>query len=85
MILLFVPAILTVFDLGGLLDPVKVMVTKILTFCKPVRCGSVGLAGWLLADPGGLVTNILAPPAPTRARIVWDSIRRCAQVMAPSC
>ncbi len=61
-ILLFVPAILHVFDLGGLLDPVKVMVTKILDILPNVFGAFViGFAGWLLGKVlAGLVTNILA-------------------------
>ena len=61
-ILLFVPAILHVFDLGGLLDPVKVMVTKILDVLPNVFAAFViGFVGWLLGKVlAGLVTNILA-------------------------
>ena len=61
-ILLFVPAILHAIDLGGLLDPVKVMVTKILDMLPNVVAASViGFAGWLLGKVlAGLVTNILA-------------------------
>ena len=61
-ILLFVPAILHAIDLGGLLDPVKVMVTKILEMLPNVIAASViGFAGWLLGKVlAGLVTNILA-------------------------
>ena len=61
-VLLFVPAILNVFDLGGLLDPVKVMVTKILDMLPNVVAAFViGFVGWLLGKVlAGLVTNILA-------------------------
>jgi hypothetical protein len=61
-ILLFVPAILHAIDLGGLLDPVKVMVTKILDMLPNVIAASViGFVGWLLGKVlAGLVTNILA-------------------------
>ena len=61
-ILLFVPAILHALDLGGLLDPVKAMVTKILEMLPNVVAASViGFAGWLLGKVlAGLVTNILA-------------------------
>ena len=61
-ILLFVPAILSVFDLGGLLDPVKVMVTKILDILPNLFAAFlIGFAGWLLGKVlAGLVANILA-------------------------
>ena len=61
-ILLFVPAILNVFDLGGLLDPVKAMVTKFLDIVpNMVAAFLIGFAGWLLGKIlAGLVTNILA-------------------------
>ena len=61
-LLLFVPAILSVFELGGLLDPVKVMVTKILDVLPNVFAALViGFVGWLLGKVlAGLVTNILA-------------------------
>ena len=60
--LLFVPAILNAFDLGGLLDPVKVMVTKALDMLPNVVAAFViGFVGWLLGKVlAGLVTNILA-------------------------
>ena len=61
-LLLFVPAILSVFELGGLLDPVKVMVTKILDVLPNIFAAFViGFVGWLLGKVlAGLVTNILA-------------------------
>ena len=61
-ILLFVPGILNVFDLGGLLDPVKAMVGKILDILPNlVAALLIGFAGWLLGKVlAGLVTNILA-------------------------
>ncbi len=61
-ILLFVPGILNVFDLGGLLDPVKAMVAKILDILPNlVAALLIGFAGWLLGKVlAGLVTNILA-------------------------
>ena len=61
-VILFVPAILNVFDLGGLLDPVKVMVTKILDMLPNVVAALViGFVGWLLGKVlAGLVSNILA-------------------------
>ena len=61
-ILLFVPAILHVFDLGGLLDPVKMMVAKVLGMLPNVVAAFViGFVGWLLGRVlAGLITNILA-------------------------
>jgi hypothetical protein len=60
-ILLFVPAILHALDLGGLLDPVKVMVTKILDMLPNVVAAFlIGFVGWLVGKVlAGLVTNIL--------------------------
>ncbi len=61
-ILLFVPGILNVFDLGGLLEPVQAMVAKILnTLPNLFAALIIGFAGWLLGKVlAGLVTNILA-------------------------
>ena len=61
-ILLFVPGILNVFDLGGLLDPVQAMVAKILNIVPNLFAALlIGFAGWLLGKVlAGLVTNILA-------------------------
>ena len=61
-ILLFVPGILNVFDLGGLLDPVRAMVGKILNMLPNMFAAFlIGFAGWLLGKVlAGLVTNILA-------------------------
>jgi hypothetical protein len=61
-LLLFVPAILNVFDLGGLLDPVQAMVAKILNILPNLFAALlIGFAGWLLGKVlAGLVTNILA-------------------------
>ncbi len=61
-ILLFVPAILNVFDLGGLLDPVKAMVTKFLDAVPNIVAAFlIGFAGWLIGKVlAGLVTSILA-------------------------
>ena len=79
-ILLFVPAILNVFDLGGLLDPVKAMVTKILNIVPNVVAAFViGFVGWLL----GKVLAGLVYEYPRRRRCrsgrasAWDSIRPC--------
>ncbi len=61
-LLLFVPGILNVFDLGGLLDPVQAMVAKILNIVPNLFAALlIGFAGWLLGKVlAGLVTNILA-------------------------
>lgn len=60
-ILLFLPAILNIFDLGGLLDPVKAMVTRFLDAVPNIVAAFlIGFAGWLLGKVlAGLVTNIL--------------------------
>ncbi len=60
-ILLFIPGILNVFDLGGLLDPVRAMVGKILNMLPNLFAALlIGFAGWLLGKVlAGLVTNIL--------------------------
>jgi hypothetical protein len=61
-LLLFVPGILNVFDLGGLLAPVQAMVAKILNILPNLFAALlIGFAGWLLGKVlAGLVTNILA-------------------------
>ncbi len=58
-ILLFVPGILNVFDLGGLLDPVRAMVGKILNVLPNLFAALlIGFAGWLLGKVlAGLVTQ----------------------------
>jgi hypothetical protein len=60
-LLLFLPAILGVFDLRGLLDPVKAMVTKTLDMIPSIFAAFViGFVGWLIARVlAGLVTNLL--------------------------
>ena len=84
-ILLFVPAILTVFDLGGLLDPVKVMVTKILDILPNLFAAFlIGFAGWLLGKVlAGLVTNILAAAGADQGahRIGLDPTLRISQII----
>ena len=83
-ILLFVPAILHVFDLGGLLDPIKVMVTKILDMLPNVFAAFlIGFAGWLLGKVlAGLVTNILATAGADQGahRLGLDPTLRISQV-----
>ena len=84
-ILLFVPAILNVFDLGGLLDPVKVMVTKILdTLPNVFAAFLIGIAGWLIGKIlAGLVTNILAAAGADEGahRLGVDSTLRISQIV----
>ena len=84
-ILLFVPAILNVFDLGGLLDPVKVMVTKILDILPNLFAAFlIGFAGWLLGKVlAGLVTNILAAAGADQGahRLGLDSTLRISQII----
>ena len=83
-ILLFVPAILHVFDLGGLLDPIKAMVTKILDMLPNVFAALlIGFAGWLLGKVlAGLVTNILATAGADQGahRLGLDPTLRISQV-----
>ena len=84
-ILLFVPAILNVFDLGGLLDPVKVMVTKILDILPNLFAAFlIGFAGWLLGKVlAGLVANILAAAGADQGahRLGLDPTLRISQVV----
>ena len=84
-ILLFVPAILTALDLGGLLDPVKVMVTKILDILPNLFAAFlIGFAGWLLGKVlAGLVTNILATAGADQGahRLGLDPTVRISQVI----
>jgi Conserved TM helix len=84
-ILLFVPAILNVFDLSGLLDPVKVMVTKILDMLPNVFAALlIGFGGWLLGKIlAGLVTNILASAGADQGahRLGLDPTLRISQVV----
>ena len=60
-ILMFLPAILDAYQLSGLLDPVKAMVSKALDLLPNVFAAFViGFVGWLLAKIlAGLVTNVL--------------------------
>ena len=75
--------------LGGLLDPVRVMVAKTLDMLPNVFAAFViGFVGWLLGKVlAGLVTNILAAAGADRPRTDWDSTQRCAsrRSSAPSC
>ncbi len=60
-ILLFTPAILGAYDLGGLLDPVKGMIDKTLAMVPNIFAAFViGLVGWLVGRIlAGLTTNVL--------------------------
>lgn len=59
---LFLPAILSVLKLEGLLEPVQVMVTKVLAFLPNlVGAGIILVVGWLLAKVvRRLATNVAA-------------------------
>lgn len=61
-ILMFLPALLSTFELNGLLAPVQGMVDKILAMVPNIFAGGViALVGWIVAKIlRGLVTNILA-------------------------
>jgi hypothetical protein len=68
-ILLFTPAILGAYDLGGLLEPVKEMITKTLDLLPNIFAATViGLVGWLVGRIlGRLVSNILAAAGADKA------------------
>lgn len=61
-ILLFIPAILGAYDLGGLLEPVQSMINKMLNLLPNIFAALViGFVGWLVAKVlRGLVANLLA-------------------------
>jgi hypothetical protein len=61
-ILLFIPTILSAFELHGLLEPVQAMLVKLLDMVPNIVGALViGFVGWLVAKVlRGLVTNILA-------------------------
>lgn len=61
-ILMFLPALLSTFELNGLLAPVQGMVDDILAMMPNIFAGGViALVGWIVAKIlRGLVTNILA-------------------------
>jgi len=60
-ILMFIPAILAVFNLNGLLTPVQGMTDKLLAFVPNIFAAAIiALVGWVLAKIlRGLVTNLL--------------------------
>jgi len=84
-ILLSIPAIVGAYDLGGLLEPVKVMVTKVLDIVPNVFAAAViGVVGWILARVlSGLVTNVLAAAGVDRAgsRIGLDESIRLSSLV----
>ncbi len=84
-ILLFVPAILNVFDLGGLLDPVKAMVTKFLDAVPNIVAAFlIGFAGWLIGKVlAGLVTSILVTAGADQGaqRLGMDPTLRISRVV----
>jgi hypothetical protein len=61
-VLLFIPAILSAFELQGLLEPVRDMINKALGMVPNVVAAlAIGFVGWLVAKVlRGLVTNLLA-------------------------
>ena len=61
-ILMFLPAVLGVFQLEGMLDPVRNMVDETLAMLPNIfAAGVILIAGWLVAKIlRGLVTNLLA-------------------------
>ncbi|MDO9227800.1 MAG: mechanosensitive ion channel [Pseudomonadota bacterium] len=61
-ILMFLPAVLGVFQLEGMLDPVRNMVNETLTMLPNILAAAViVIAGWLVAKIlRGLVSNLLA-------------------------
>ncbi len=84
-ILLFLPAILDAYNLSGLLDPVKAMVSKALEMLPNVFAAFViGFAGWLIGKVlAGLVTNILVAAGADQAahRLGLDIDVRVSQVV----
>jgi hypothetical protein len=84
-ILLFLPAILDAYDLGGLLDPVRAMVSKALDMLPNVFAAFViGFVGWLIGKVlAGLVTNILAAAGADQGahRLGVDAKVRVSQVV----
>lgn len=61
-ILLFLPAVLGVFQLDGMLDPVRDMVAEVLAMLPNILvAGLIAVAGWLVASIlRGLVANLLS-------------------------
>ncbi len=61
-ILLFLPAVLGAYELGGLLEPVSAMVTKGLDLLPNIFAALlIGFVGWLVGKVlAGLVTNLLS-------------------------
>ncbi len=84
-ILLFLPAILDAYALGGLLEPVKAMVSKALTILPNAFAAFIlGFVGWLLGKVlAGLVTNILAAAGADQGahRMGLDTTVRISQVI----
>ncbi len=61
-ILLFLPSVLAAYELRGLLEPVQLMLAKLLAMVPNiVGAAIIGFVGWLVAKVlRGLVTNLLA-------------------------
>jgi|SRR5688572_19075508 hypothetical protein len=68
-ILMFIPAILSAYDLQGLLSPVQSMLNKVLDLMPNIFAALViGFVGWLVAKVlRGLVTNLLAAAGADKA------------------
>jgi hypothetical protein len=79
-ILLFLPTILSAYELRGLLEPVQSMLTKLLAIVPNIIGAAViGFVGWVVAKVlRGLVTNLLAAAGADKlgARVgLADSVR----------
>ncbi len=68
-ILLFLPAVLDAYDLGGLLEPVRGMVGKVLDLLPNIFAAFIiGFVGWLVGKLlAGLVSNLLAAAGADKA------------------
>jgi len=84
-ILLFLPAILDAYNLGGLLDPVRLMVGKFLVMLPNIFAAFViGFVGWVLGKIlAGLTTNILAAAGADAGaqRLGLDTRLRISQIV----
>jgi hypothetical protein len=79
-ILLFLPAILSAYELRGLLEPVQSMLNKVLDLLPNIFAAAViGFVGWIVAKVlRGLITNLLAATGVDRAAVaagLHESVR----------
>ncbi|HTH60889.1 MAG TPA: mechanosensitive ion channel [Paraburkholderia sp.] len=74
-ILMFLPAILSAFELSGLLGPVEAMINKLLDIVPNLFAAAViGFVGWIVARVlRGLVTNLLVAAGADRLTERVDS------------